>query len=54
MDHKDWGSDDFLDDFLDFKYDNSAHRADRDHQEVKPAQKLPTEKKQETRKENKK
>ena len=54
MDHKDWGSDDFLDDFLDFKYDNSAHRADRDHQEVKPAQKLPTEKKQETRQENKK
>ena len=54
MDHKDWGSDDFLDDFLDFKYDNSAHRADRDHQEVKPAQKLPTEKKQETKQENKK
>ena len=54
MDHKDWGSDDFLDEFLDFKYENSAHRADRDHQDVKPAQKLPTEKKQETKQENKK
>ena len=54
MDHKDWGSDDFLDEFLDFHYDKPVHRPDRDHQDVKPDQKLQTEKIQETRKDNKK
>ena len=53
MDHKDWGSDDFLDEFLDFHYDKPVHRPDRDHQDVKPDQKLQTEKIQETRKDNK-
>ncbi len=53
MDHKDWESDGFLDDFLDFRYDKPVHRGDKDHQNVKNDQKLPADKIQNNRKENK-